>query len=139
MRTTCSERDPCCGLFRLSVINPDANTLKLKNMAECPSDISEWGLLSFAGYQELSTLATTGLDMMIQPGEEIQISWQAGLEDDWIVLFLPMGCCTITRRPHSLLLFTLNTQRFSPFGPMALRCTSKTSLHTITSEMEHTA
>ena len=84
-------REPCCGLFRLNTINPGANTLRLKNMAECPSDISEWGLLSEAGYQELSALASQGQDMMIQPGEEIQVSWQAGLAGDWIMLFLPTG------------------------------------------------
>ena len=86
-----TRRDPCCGLFRMSQIDPSANTMRLKNMAECPSDISEWGLLSVAGYQELSSLASTGQNMMIQPGEEIQISWEAGLAGDWIMLFLPTG------------------------------------------------
>ena len=86
-----TRRDPCCGLFRLSQIDPSANTLRLKNMAECPSDISEWGLLSAAGYQDLSALASQGQNMMIQPGEEIQISWAAGLSGDWIMLFLPTG------------------------------------------------
>lgn len=75
----------------MSQIDPSANTMRLKNMAECPSDISEWGLLSVAGYQELSVLASSGQNMMIQPGEEIQISWEAGLAGDWIMLFLPTG------------------------------------------------
>ena len=86
-----TRREPCCGLFRLSQINPSANTLRLKNMALCPSNISEWGLLSVSGYQEIAALAGGGQEMMIQPGEEIQISWQAGLAGDWIMLFMPTG------------------------------------------------
>ena len=86
-----TRREPCCGLFRLSQINPSANTLRLKNMAQCPSNISEWGLLSVSGYQEIAALAGGGQEMMIQPGEEIQISWQAGLAGDWIMLFMPTG------------------------------------------------
>ena len=113
-----TRRDPCCGLFRLSRIDPSANTLRLKNMAECPSDISEWGLLSTAGYQEVSTLAAVGQSMMIQPGEEIQLSWQAGLAGDWIMLFLPTA-----------LLY--DYAQWGPTSPPSIYLTQYTEIETI--------
>ena len=134
-----TRRDPCCGLFRLSVINPDANTLNQKHGRMSVRHL-EWGLLSVAGYQELSQFATTGQrhdDSAWRRNPNFMASG-TGRRLDHVV---PSDRLAVRLRavgPHSpppSIYFSQYTET-SPFGPMALRCTSKTSLHTITSEME---
>lgn len=51
-----TRRDPCCGEFRLTYIDPDANILRIRNEADCPGELDEWGMLSPAGFKTLPEL-----------------------------------------------------------------------------------
>lgn len=84
-----TRRDPCCGEFRLTYIDPDANILRIRNEADCPGELDEWGMLSPAGFKTLPELITQGQSLVVDPGETLQISWSEGLSGDWIMLFLP--------------------------------------------------
>ena len=55
-----TRRDPCCGEFRLTYIDPDANILRIRNEADCPGELDEWGMLSPAGFKTLPELITQG-------------------------------------------------------------------------------
>ena len=35
-----TRRDPCCGNLRFSFVDPEANILRIRNVADCPADIS---------------------------------------------------------------------------------------------------
>ena len=84
-----TRRDPCCGQFRMTYIDPDANILRIRNEADCPGQLDEWGFLSPVGYQPLTSLVTQGQNLTVDPGETVQISWADGLSGDWLMLFLP--------------------------------------------------
>ena len=85
-----TRRDPCCGNLRFSFVNPEANILRIRNVADCPADISGWGLLSATEpYHQLTELIGPGQNTLVGPGEEFQLSWGAGLAGDWLMLFLP--------------------------------------------------
>lgn len=84
-----TQRDPCCGLFRFVYVDPDANILRIRNEADCPGDMQNWGILSPVGYQPLAELVTPGQNMVVDPGATVQISWAEGLSGDWLMLFLP--------------------------------------------------
>ena len=84
-----TRREPCCGEFRLIYVDPEANILRIRNEADCPGRLDEWGLLSPIGYKSFADLVYPGQDMSIEPGETVQIYWAAGLDGDWIMLFLP--------------------------------------------------
>ena len=84
-----TRRDPCCGEFRLTYVDPSANILRIQNVADCGGQLDEWGLLSPSGYMALTDLVTQGQNLVVDPGETIQISWGQGLAGDWIMLFLP--------------------------------------------------
>ena len=40
-----TRRDPCCGNLRFSFVDPEANILRIRNVADCPTDIAGWGLV----------------------------------------------------------------------------------------------
>ena len=85
-----TRRDPCCGNLRFSFVDPEANILRIRNVADCPADISGWGLLSATEpYHQLIELIGPGQNTLVGPGEEFQLSWSAGLAGDWLMLFLP--------------------------------------------------
>ena len=113
-----TRRDPCCGLFRLSQIDPSNNTVKLKNVADCPSDLSDWGLLSVAGFQSFADMGTAGQSMMIQPGEDIEFSWPDALSGEWIMLFLPTAV-------------VFDYAQWGPNGPPAIYVSEYTELQSI--------
>ena len=54
-----------------------------------PLQLDEWGFLSPVGYQPLTSLVTQGQNLIVDPGETVQISWADGLSGDWLMLFLP--------------------------------------------------
>lgn len=84
-----TRREPCCGLFRLTYVDPNANILRIRNESECPGELHNWGLLSPSGYKTLTELVTPGQSLVLDPGATVQISWAGGLSGDWIMLFLP--------------------------------------------------
>lgn len=84
-----TRRDPCCGLFRMTYVDPDANILQIRNESECPAPLDNWGMLSPVGYKTMAELVTPGQSLLIDPGATVQISWADGLSGDWIMLFLP--------------------------------------------------
>ncbi len=85
-----TRRDPCCGNLRFSFVDPEANILRIRNVADCPTDIAGWGLLSpTVPYHQLTELIGPGQSTVIGPGEEFQLSWASGLAGDWLMLFLP--------------------------------------------------
>ncbi len=86
---TYTRREPCCGLFRLTYVDPDANIIRIRNESECSGELHNWGILSPSGYKTLTELVTPGQSLMIDPGATVQISWAEGLSGDWIILFLP--------------------------------------------------
>ncbi|MDB0025413.1 M12 family metallo-peptidase [Flavobacteriales bacterium] len=83
-------RDPCCGDFRLIYVDPDSNILRLRNEADCPGSLEDWGMLSpTSPYTELTALVSQGQSLTIEPGGTVQLSWEQGLQGDWLMLFLP--------------------------------------------------
>ncbi|MAO87509.1 MAG: hypothetical protein CL822_00840 [Crocinitomicaceae bacterium] len=85
-----TRRDPCCGNLRFSFVDPEANILRIRNVADCPTDIAGWGLLSpTEPYHQLTELIGPGQSTVVGPGEEFQLSWASGLAGDWLMLFLP--------------------------------------------------
>jgi len=84
-----TRRDPCCGQFRMVYVDPDANILRIRNEADCPGQLDNWGFLAPSGYVPLTSLVTQGQNLVVDPGETVQISWAEGLSGDWLMLFLP--------------------------------------------------
>ena len=84
-----THRQPCCGQFRLTYVDPSSNILRIRNEADCPGQLTEWGLLTPDGFTHLTDLVSQGQNLTVDPGETVQISWAAGLVHDWIMLFLP--------------------------------------------------
>lgn len=83
-------RDPCCGDFRLVYVDPSSNVIRLRNDADCPGTLDDWGLLSSTSpYTEVADLVSQGQSMTIEPGGTVQLSWAEGLQGDWLMLFLP--------------------------------------------------
>ena len=46
-------------------------------------------MLSPIGYKPFSELLGTDQETLVQPGETIEFNWNAGLNGDWLMLFLP--------------------------------------------------
>ena len=84
-----TRRAPCCGQFRMTYVDPEAGTFRLRNETDCPGIVSEWGMLSPIGYKPFSELLGTDQETLVQPGETIEFNWNAGLNGDWLMLFLP--------------------------------------------------
>ena len=73
----------------MTYIDPDANILRVRNEADCPGQLDEWGFLTPDGFTQLTDLVSQGQNLVVDPGETVQISWAAGLVHDWLMLFLP--------------------------------------------------
>lgn len=84
-----TRRDPCCGQFRIIYVDPDANTIRIRNEADCAGQLEEWGFLTPNGFTPLTDIVSQGQNTLIDPGATLQISWAAGLTGDWLMLFLP--------------------------------------------------
>jgi hypothetical protein len=84
-----THKDPCCGQFRLVYVDPTANILRIRNEAECPGQLNEWGFLAPTGFVPITDLVSQGQNLVVDPGQTVQISWSAGLSGDWLMLFLP--------------------------------------------------
>lgn len=84
-----THRDPCCGQFRMTYIDPDANILRIRNEADCAGQLDDWGFLNPGGYTPITNLVSQGQNLVVNPGETVQISWASGLSYDWLMLFLP--------------------------------------------------
>ena len=84
-----TRRTPCCGQFRISYVDPLSGTFRLLNGADCPAVVNEWSIRSTAGLKTFSELLGTEEEMVVEPGETIEFSWDGGLNGDWLMLFLP--------------------------------------------------
>ena len=69
-----TRRDPCCGNLRFSFVDPEANILRIRNVADCPTDIAGWGLMSPRSHPPAHRVIGPGQSTVVGPGEEFQLS-----------------------------------------------------------------
>ena len=86
-----TRRDPCCGNLRLTYVDPENHTLRIRNVADCPTNLSEWGLLTevVPVLQLLPALIDNNQDTWLEPGEEFELTWDNALAGDWLLLSPP--------------------------------------------------
>ena len=63
-----THRDPCCGQFRITYIDHDANIVHVRNEADCPGQLDEWGFLTPDGFTQLTDLVSQGQNLVVDPG-----------------------------------------------------------------------
>ncbi|MDA0729788.1 MAG: M12 family metallo-peptidase [Bacteroidetes bacterium] len=86
--------EPCCTQFRLDVVNPDANTIRFKNISSCSGSIEGWRIWTAGTAIDVDELLSQGQNPVVAPGESIQIGWPGWNPDpngDDLQLYSPPG------------------------------------------------
>lgn len=86
--------EPCCTQFRLDVVNPEANTIRFKNVSDCPGSIEGWRIWTAGTAIDVDELLSQGQNPVVAPGESLQIGWPGWNPDpngDDLQLYSPPG------------------------------------------------